>query len=100
MRSLDLGLVTQNILLTCTFFACTLAGVAGAVRITGGMLGSGQVEIFLSGRWGSICAGGHWDTNAAQVVCRELGFSDGTATATAMSDLPEETTVYQVRGSL
>ena len=69
--------------------------MTGAARIVGGMFGSGQVEIFLSGRWGSICAGGHWDTNAAQVVCRELGFTDGTATAT----VPENTTnptVYQV----
>ena len=72
------------------------SGVAGAIRIVGGMFGSGQVEIFLSGRWGSICAGGHWNTNAAMVVCRELGFVDGTATATVSEDIPNST-VYQVR---
>ena len=59
------------------------------------MLGSGQVEIFLSGRWGSICAGGHWNVNAAQVVCRELGFARGVATAVEPEDLPNRT-VYEV----
>ncbi len=71
--------------------------MAGAVRIVGGMFASGQVEIFLSGRWGSICAGGHWDGRAARVVCRELGFVDGKATATDPAEIPADGTVYQVR---
>ena len=69
--------------------------MAGSLRIVGGMLGSGQVEIFLSGRWGSICAGGHWNVNAAQVVCRELGFARGVATAVEPEDLPNRT-VHEV----
>ena len=69
--------------------------MAGSLRIVGGMLGSGQVEIFLSGRWGSICAGGHWNVNAAHVVCRELGFAQGVATATEPEDIPNNT-VYEV----
>ena len=69
--------------------------MAGSLRIVGGMLGSGQVEIFLSGRWGSICAGGHWNVNAAQVVCRELGFAQGVATAIEPEDIPNNT-VYEV----
>lgn len=70
--------------------------MAGAIRIVGGMFGSGYVEIFLSGRWGSICAGGHWDMNAARVVCRELGFISGSATAVEAVDIPDGATVYQV----
>ncbi len=67
----------------------------GAVRLSGGMYGSGQVEIFL-GRWGSIVAGGHWNERAAQVVCQEMGFSGGTPTATEPVDTRESSTPYEV----
>ena len=72
-----------------------ILGIAGSIRIVGGMFGSGQVEIFLSGRWGSICAGEHWNTNAAHVVCRELGFTDGVATATEPENILNST-IYEV----
>ncbi len=68
----------------------------GAVRLSGGMYGSGQVEIFLSGRWGSICAGGHWDERAAQVVCQEMGFSGGTPTATQPVNTQASGSFYEV----
>ena len=46
------------------------------VRLVGGpSLKEGRVEVYLDGHWEAVCAGGNWDTAAATVVCRQLGFS-------------------------
>ncbi|XP_030829281.1 scavenger receptor cysteine-rich type 1 protein M160 [Strongylocentrotus purpuratus] len=42
----------------------------GDMNTNGGIL-----EVYYQGEWGKVCPSGYWNSNAATVVCRQLGFA-------------------------
>ena len=34
----------------------------------------GRIEICLNGQWGTVCGNRYWDSNDAEVACKELGY--------------------------
>ena len=52
---------------------------ANPIRLVSGMTEKeGRVEILLKHQWSTICDDG-WDNNDAIVVCKQLGYSGGSA---------------------
>ena len=56
---------------------CKKMFLQGNIRLVGGNSRfEGRVEIFLNGGWGTICDD-RWEIEDAQVVCNQLGYTDG-----------------------
>jgi hypothetical protein len=57
--------------------ACVSAQVDGSVRLVNGTnynSSVGRVEVYSGGSWYSVCADDSLCSNAATVVCRQLGY--------------------------
>jgi hypothetical protein len=57
------------------FFVLIVTEKSIAVRLIGpsSSNGTGRVEVFYNGQWGTICHD-YWNINIAKVVCRQVGF--------------------------
>ncbi|XP_069126611.1 scavenger receptor cysteine-rich domain superfamily protein-like isoform X2 [Argopecten irradians] len=61
-------------------FCYNVTGDSIDVRLTGGSEPNiGQVEVYYSGYWGTICDWRDWDDTDANVTCRMLGYSTGVS---------------------
>ena len=50
----------------------------GDIRLADGKAGSGRLEIYLEGQWGTVCDD-FFDMDDAMVVCRQLKYKSAVA---------------------
>jgi hypothetical protein len=74
--------ISDNIILTFQNTPAILGITCnqGSVRVSGGSSQQGRVEICINNNWGTVCDDG-WSTIDANIVCRQLGYSNADATA-------------------
>ena len=70
---------------------CSHNKTAGVVcqnlRLVGGLVNSGRLEVYTGGRWGTVCDD-HWDMEDTNVACSQLGFQHPKTFSSAQSENP------------
>ena len=62
---------------TCNYAAQGFSCENGELRLVGGNSAyDGRVEVCLDNKFTTVCDDGTWNTEEAQVVCRQLNASD------------------------
>ena len=45
--------------------------------VDGSSTNEGRLEVYYSGRWGTVCTNNKWSDEYASLVCAQLGFGSG-----------------------